>query len=139
MIGTRWQKSGRSGHIRACMLAQLPTVAIVRGTSIVLSLLAISLSACASGSGTTGSGPDTQSPQYQRGYQAGQQARLRYGIRPGSTAQDLAAFCDETAYLDIQPMKGPLILWSEGFDAGCRGPLPRGPLPKGPLPQDPLP
>jgi hypothetical protein len=86
----------------------------------LIGLLAISLSACASASGTTGPGPDTHSAQYQRGYRVGEQARLRYGIRPGYTVQDLAAFCDETAYLDIQPMKGPLVLWSEGFDAGCR-------------------
>jgi hypothetical protein len=38
--------------------------------------------------------------------------------------QDLAAFCDETAYLDIRSMKGALVPWSEGFDAGCQGPLP---------------
>jgi hypothetical protein len=88
--------------------------------SIAVSLLAISVSACASASGAAGPGPDTSSAAYHRGYQAGQQARLRYGVRPGATVQDLLAYCDETAYRDIQPMKGALVLWSEGFDAGCR-------------------
>ena len=36
---------------------------------------------------------------------------------------DLAAYCDETAYLAIQPMKGDLVGWTEGFDAGCQSPL----------------
>jgi hypothetical protein len=92
-------------------------------TSVVLTLVTISLSACASASGADGPGPDTHSAQYQRGYDVGREARLRYGIRPGGTVQDLAAYCDEKAYLDIQPMKGPLVLWSEGFDAGCQSPL----------------
>jgi hypothetical protein len=96
----------------------------VRGTSVVLCLLALLVSACTSMSGATGSGPDTHSPQYQRGYRTGQAARARFGIRSGGTVQDLAAFCDEAAYLAIQPMKGPLVLWSEGFDAGCQGPRP---------------
>lgn len=96
----------------------------MRGTSIVLSLLAISLSACASASGALGPGPDTNSPAYQRGYQAGIQARESYGTRPGATVEDLVAFCDEAAYRDIQPLKGALVLWSEGFDAGCQSPLP---------------
>jgi len=95
-------------------------VATVRGTAIALSVLAISLSACSSISGTLGAAPDTHSAQYERGYQAGREARLRYGIRPGGTRQDLAAYCDEAAYRDIQPMRGDLVLWSEGFDAGCQ-------------------
>jgi hypothetical protein len=108
-------------------------VATVRAMGNLIGLLAISLSACASASGTTGPGPDTHSAQYQRGYRVGEQARLRYGIRPGYTVQDLAAFCDETAYLDIQPMKGPLVLWSEGFDAGCRSAIARSRLRRGRL------
>jgi hypothetical protein len=91
----------------------------VRGLSVVLSLLAMSLSACASASGANGPGHDTQTPAYQRGYHVGREARLRYGARPESDVQDLMAFCLQTAYLDIQPMKGALVPWSEGFDAGC--------------------
>jgi hypothetical protein len=34
--------------------------------------------------------------------------------------QDLVAYCDEQGYRDIQPMKGDLVSWSEGFDAGCQ-------------------
>ena len=92
-------------------------------TSAVLSVVAISISACASASGADGPGPDTHSAQYQLGYRVGREARLGYGTRPGSTVQDLAAYCDQKAYVDIQPMKGPLVLWSEGFDAGCQSPL----------------
>jgi hypothetical protein len=83
-------------------------------------LAAICLSACASASGAAGPGPDSHSAQYQVGYRAGRAARLQYGIRPGGTMQGLAAFCDEQAYLGIQPMTGTLVLWSEGFNAGCR-------------------
>jgi hypothetical protein len=90
-----------------------------RGLSAVLSLLAISLSACASASGANGPGPDAHTPAYQRGYHVGREDRLRYGARPDSSVQDLMAFCLETAYHDIQPMKGALVSWSEGFDAGC--------------------
>jgi hypothetical protein len=86
-------------------------------------MLAISLSSCASASGALGPGPDAHSRQFERGYQAGLSARLQYGIRPGSTVQDLAAYCDEKAYLEIQVMKGTLVLWTEGFDAGCQSPL----------------
>jgi hypothetical protein len=89
-------------------------------------LLAISLAACAPASGANGPGPDTRNAQYQRGYSVGRDARLLYGVRPGATAQDLAAFCDERGYLDIQPMKGDLVMWSEGFDAGCQSPLRQG-------------
>jgi hypothetical protein len=71
-----------------------------------------------------GAGPDTHNAQYQRGYQVGRETRLRYGIRPGSTVQDLAAYCDEAAYHDIQSMTGALVLWSEGFDVACQGPIP---------------
>ena len=85
-------------------------------------MLAVSLSACAPVSGTLG-GTDTRSVQYRHGYQAGREARLRYGTRPDATAQDLAAYCDEAAYLAVQPMKGDLVLWSEGFNAGCHSPL----------------
>jgi hypothetical protein len=96
----------------------------VRRLSVVLSLLAISLpacalSACASASGANGPGHDTHMPAYQRGYHVGREARLRYRARPESDVQDLMAFCLQTAYLDIQPMKGALVPWSEGFDAGC--------------------
>jgi hypothetical protein len=98
------------------------TVGTVRGTSAALCVLAI-LSACAPASGANGPGPDTHNPQYQRGYRVGREARLRYGTRPGSSVQDLAYFCDEMAYLGVQAMKGPLVLCSEGFDAGCRSPL----------------
>jgi len=95
-----------------------------RGLSVLPTLLAISLSAsalsaCASASGAAGPGPDTHVAPYQRGYEVGREARLRYGARPDSSMQDLMAFCLETAYLDIQPMKGALVPWSEGFDAGC--------------------
>ena len=95
----------------------------VRGTSAALCALVILLSACAPASGANGPGPDTHNPLYQRGYRAGREVRLRYGTRLGGSVQAFAFFCDEAAYLVIQPMKGPLVLWSEGFDAGCRSPL----------------
>jgi hypothetical protein len=98
-------------------------VASVRGTSIVLSLLLVSLAACAPVSGAAGPGPDSHSTQFQQGYRAGREARLQYGLRPGGTVQDLAAYCDEKAYVAIQVMKGTPVLWSEGFDAGCQSPL----------------
>lgn len=82
--------------------------------------LVVPVAACASPSGADGPGPPTHSPSYQRGYDAGRQARVSYGVRPGSNIQDLAAYCAERAYAEIQPMKGALVLWSEGFDAGCR-------------------
>ena len=37
--------------------------------------------------------------------------------------QDLAAYCDEKAYLDVQLLNGTLVLWSEGFNAGCQSSL----------------
>jgi hypothetical protein len=94
-----------------------------RGTALMLSVFAIALSACASAGGAAGPGPDTHNASYQHGYHVGQEARSHYRAGPGSTRQDLAWFCDETAYLDVQSMKGPLVLWSEGFNAGCRAPL----------------
>jgi len=90
---------------------------------VAAALVAISLSACAPASGANGPGPDTRNPQYQRGYQIGREARLRYGNKPGSVFQDLVAYCDEQAYLDVQPMKGDLVPWSEGFEAGCQSSL----------------
>ena len=89
----------------------------------MITALAISLSACTSISGAAGPGPDTHNAQYQRGYLVGREARVRYGIRPGGTMQDLAAYCDETGYLAIQPMQGSPVLWSEGFNAGCQSSL----------------
>jgi hypothetical protein len=86
-------------------------------------LVAISLSACAPASGAAGPGPDPHGAQYQLGYRAGRAARLQYGIRPGGTMQDLAAYCDEKAYLDVQLLNGTLVLWSEGFNAGCQSAL----------------
>jgi hypothetical protein len=86
-------------------------------------LVAISLSACAAASGAAGPGPDSHSAQYQLGYRAGRAVRVQYGSRPGGTMQDLAAYCDEQAYLDIQPLNGALVLWSEGFNAGCQSAL----------------
>jgi hypothetical protein len=86
-------------------------------------LVTISLSACAAASGAAGPGPDSHSAAYQLGYRAGRAARLQYGIRPGGTVQDLAAYCDEQAYLEIQLRNGTLVLWSEGFNAGCQSSL----------------
>ncbi len=101
----------------------------VRGLSLLaISLCACALSACASASGANGPGPDTHIAAYQRGYHVGREARLRYGARPDSGVQDLMAFCLQTAYLDIQPMKDGLVPWSEGFDAGCLSRLLHGRL-----------
>jgi hypothetical protein len=94
-----------------------------RGISVVLSLLAISLSACASASGAYGPGPDTRNAAYHSGYHVGWEARLRYAAQPDSSLQNLPAYCAELAYVDIQPMKGGLVAWSEGFDAGCQSRL----------------
>jgi hypothetical protein len=110
---TLWRTDERGGLVRE------DEVAGVRGVPVILSPLLILLSACASVSGTNGAIPGINSASYHHGYDSGREARNRYGTRPDSSPQDLMAFCVETAYLDIQPMKGELVLWSEGFDAGC--------------------
>jgi hypothetical protein len=88
----------------------------LRGIPVVLALLAISLSAC----GTSSSG---HGAPWQRGYQAGREARQDYrhdkAVKAASYHK-LRVYCAETAYVDIQTMKSSLLQWTEGFDAGCR-------------------
>jgi hypothetical protein len=82
---------------------------------VVLALLAISLSACGISNSAHGA-------PWHRGYHAGREARQHFrhdwAVKVANHHK-LKAYCAETAYTDIQTMKGALVQWTEGFDAGC--------------------
>ncbi len=102
-------------------------MAAARG-AVLLASLAIVLSACGYGIGAAGTGPHSAS--WQRGFQAGREARRDY-FRPGSGAHNLVLYCAEMAYHDVQPLKSSLLQWTEGFNTGCGTRLHPRPRPSG--------
>jgi hypothetical protein len=105
-------------------------MAAARGVPALLGSLAILLSACGYGLGAAGGGPHSVS--WQRGFQAGREARRHY-FRPGSHEHNLILYCAEKAYLDVQPLKSSLLEWTEGFNTGCGSRLHPRPRPSGTL------
>lgn len=84
----------------------------------MIALLVMLLSACGTVIGTGGFASHTG--VWQAGYHAGQDARAHHRFKNGHDWLDVDAFCVTSAYRDIQHMKGSLVQWTEGFDAGCR-------------------
>ncbi len=103
-------------------------MAAARGAPVLLASLAILLSACGYGLGAASAGP--HSAAWQRGFQAGREARRHY-FRPGSHEHHLVLYCAEMAYRDIQPLKSSLLQWTEGFNTGCGTRLRPRPRPSG--------
>jgi hypothetical protein len=83
---------------------------------ILLALIAISLTGCGMSFGSTD--PGWHGPAWQRGFHAGREARQHY-FSTTSHGQRLIAYCAETAFADIQPMKSAVVPWAEGFNIGC--------------------
>jgi hypothetical protein len=81
---------------------------------IAIAVTAILLSGC---SFDSSSGPHTKA--WDRGYQAGREARRHHRFKRGANGYDRDAFCITRAYWDIQSMNGNLVQWTEGFDRGC--------------------
>lgn len=79
-----------------------------------LAVSAILLSAC---SFDSSSGPHTKA--WDRGYEAGKEARRHHRFKAGATGYDRDVFCITRAYRDIQSMNSSLVQWTEGFDRGC--------------------
>jgi hypothetical protein len=89
-----------------------------RARRAAIVLLALLLSSCGTAIGT--GGPGSHPVAWQVGYHAGKQARWEHKFKRGHDFLDVENFCLSTAYRDIQSMKGSLLQWTEGFEAGCR-------------------
>jgi hypothetical protein len=94
----------------------MPAARRARAVLVIMGLAvtAILLAGCSLNSG---SGPHTRA--WDRGYEAGKEARRHHHFRRHASGYDRDAFCIMRAYHDIQNMNSNLVQWTEGFDRGC--------------------